>query len=94
MMPKPACVKCQRFYRPKQNSHTVLESMPIESGATPGSTEPQQWQPYKIWSADLWECQGCGHQLLSGWGKVAITEHYMDNFDGWMAAVQTTINDC
>jgi hypothetical protein len=59
-MPKPACPKCQRFYRPKKNGYFFIESMPRGGGPdddlpTPsGTSRPDLWQPYKLWSADLW----------------------------------------
>ncbi len=50
---KPICVPCQRFFRPKKNEFYFLEGMPIEQGAIPGTTEQEQWKPYKLWTGDL-----------------------------------------
>jgi hypothetical protein len=52
---KPICVKCKKFYRPKENGYCFTEGMPTSSG---------EWKPYKAWMGDLWECPECGHQLL------------------------------
>jgi hypothetical protein len=67
-MPKPICVKCQRFYRPQRNAVPVIEGMPTHNLALPGTREPQSWRPYKIWSADQWHCEGCGHEIVVGFG--------------------------
>jgi hypothetical protein len=71
---KPICVKCRRFYRPKRNGVFFIEGMPPYAGET-------QWRPYKLWQGDLWECLGCGHELISGVGHFPIREHYQDDFD-------------
>lgn len=94
-MPKPACLKCQRFYRPKKNGFMWVEGMPAENGAPPGTEAPDQWKPYKIWHSDLYECQGCGHQLITGHGRTPISEHYKtEEFAHYMPFVEGTINDC
>lgn len=102
---KPICVSCHRFYRPKHNGYFFIEGMPTEvpacgtmdrHTAVPGLAEAKFWKPYKLWSGDLWECQGCGHQIISGVGKEPIAEHYQpdfaDNMKAYDARIQ--INDC
>ena len=94
-MPKPACLKCQRFYRCKKTGFMWLETMPIDYPAEPGTVEPEKWAPYKIWHSDLYECQGCGHQLIVGHGLHPITEQYEGEvFDDHMKLIEGTINDC
>lgn len=93
-MPKPACPACQRFMRPKKNGVFVLEQMPVVHGALPGKDEPDKWQPYKIWQADLWQCQGCGAEQVSGWGYRPVREHYEEGFKDLLEVVTITINDC
>jgi len=44
------CAKCNRAMRPKKNGVSF--------------TEMAQDRPYKLWMADLWECQDCGAQML------------------------------
>ena len=78
-MPKPACVKCQRFFRPKRNGQRVVESMPI-GDAPPGTEAPNMWEPYKLWVADLWECPGCGFELICGYGAYHMAERYEPDF--------------
>jgi hypothetical protein len=58
---------CGRFMLCKQNSVTVEELM--EDGS-----------PYKLWDADLWECPDCGTQIITGFGKSPLAEHYQPNY--------------
>jgi hypothetical protein len=82
---KPICVKCQRFYRPKCNGIAFVENMPM------GRAEP-----YKLWVGDLWECLGCGHELISGVGSQPVSEHYKADFKETVTSYkpEITINDC
>lgn len=96
---KPICVKCQRFYRPKQNGVMFTEMMPIGGAGInpPGTEAPEQWTPYKIWRGDLWHCLGCGHELISGVAYDPISEHYMPQFQETAEALgadKIKINDC
>ena len=37
--------------------------------------------PYKLWMADLWECQDCGVQVLyTSPAQRPIAEHFQDDF--------------
>lgn len=96
---KPVCVACQRFYRMKKSGFYFIEAMPVPGvrHAEAGTAHPEQWTPYKVWSGDLWECQGCGHQLVSGTGRAPIIEHYQEDFLGAVRrlnAEQFQVNDC
>lgn len=93
---KPICVSCQRFYRPKQNGLFFIEGMPTENGAPAGTAAPDKWQPYKLWSGDLWACEGCGHEIVSGVGRQPIAEHFQDTFADDLRAynARLQINDC
>lgn len=96
-MPKPVCVKCQRFFRMTKAGKPVLEQMPVAGSAAPGTACPTDWRPYKLWQADLWTCQGCGFQLVTGFGKQAVAERYEDGFKdelGKVKANMVTVNDC
>ena len=95
-MPKPVCVKCERFYRPKKNGTTIIEMMPVVPGACPGTSEREKWKPYKLWMSDLWQCQGCGHELVVGFGQNPIAEHYQENFNQQVEERKAAliINDC
>jgi len=94
---KPICVPCQRFYRPKKTGYYFIEGMPTHNGAEPGLLEPQSWKPYKLWVGDLWECQGCGSNIVVGTGYNPISEHYLPNFADQVQklnAGQLQVNDC
>jgi hypothetical protein len=93
---KPICVPCQRFYRPKKNGFKFIEGMPTENHAEPGTAEPQKWKPYKLWCGDLWECKGCGAEIVVGTGAHPIAEHYENRFADNVAAhgARLQVNDC
>lgn len=99
-MPKPICVPCQRFFRPKKNGCYFIEAMPIGTAdghrVLPGKAEPENWKPYKLWCGDLHECQGCGAQIVVGHANSPISEHYMAGFEDEVKArkVTLTVNDC
>lgn len=59
---------CGRFMRVKQNSVTVEEL--LEDGAA-----------YKLWDADLFECVECGVEIIAGFGKAPIAEHWQPDYD-------------
>lgn len=94
---KPICVKCQRFYRCKQNGFYFIEGMPIGPGrAESGTAEPEKWKPYKLWVGDLWKCEGCGHEAVSGVCSQPLAEHYQPDFPKAVAdfGAKLIINDC
>ena len=71
--------------------------MPKANTALPGTQTPEQWTPYKVWVGDLWECQGCGARIVSGFGREPLVEHYQDGFADTIArtnATQLQVNDC
>jgi hypothetical protein len=97
---KPICVPCRRFFRVQKNGYCFTEGMP--NGKHPGPTPPgkeadEYWQPYKLWQGDLWRCEGCGAEILSGFGRVPVAERYMEYFDNIRRLGgydQLQINDC
>ena len=91
---KPACLKCQRLYRPKRSGVRVIEAMPVHADAKPGTEQPELWKPYKLWYADYWVCEGCSHELISGWATCAAAEHYQADFAEKAEGSIVTINDC
>lgn len=86
-MPKPACVKCRLFFRPKKNSVCIEEGAQIEPGS---------WAPYKLWDADLWECKGCGAEIVVGYGRAPLAEHHQSTYadDRVRFAPLFRVDDC
>jgi len=94
---KPVCVPCQRFFRPERNGYYFIEGMPTQGRPLPGTQEPHHWQPYKLWVGDLWQCDGCGAQIVSGVGSRPLGEHYESDFAEQVTrtgASQLQVNDC
>jgi hypothetical protein len=96
---KPVCVKCRRFYRMKKQGFYFEEGMP-GPGATKREDQPSGtldgWQSYKLWASDLWWCPGCGHEILSGFGREPISEHYKDDYASMCTGLAVTlrVDDC
>jgi hypothetical protein len=61
------CVGCRLFFKVKKNGIAVEEGMPRGDGT---------WTAYKLWQGDLWECAGCGAQIIRGFGQAPIAEHF------------------
>jgi hypothetical protein len=81
----------------KKMGYYFIEGMPKETGALPGTQEPDKWGPYKIWVADRYECEGCGAQILAGFGSRPIDYHHTDTFKDnakRLGADQFQVNDC
>ena len=97
-MLKPICVKCRRFYRMQRAGFYFTEGMPKDGTHRPqsGAEHDAEWQDYKLWCGDLWVCQGCGHQLISGTGRQPVREHYHDDFADAKERVgaKVRVNDC
>jgi len=93
---KPVCVKCQRFYRPKRNGIYFIEGKLKHNGVKAGLAEPESWEPYKLWHADLWECPDCEAQIIVGAGYSPIAEHYQPGFREVVKNSEPLIqvNDC
>lgn len=58
---------CGRFMRVKKNGVTVEEV--TEDGS-----------PYKLWDADLLECVECGTEIIAGFGRGPLAEHYQPDY--------------
>jgi hypothetical protein len=67
-MPKMVCFQCKVEYISKKNDVKVIEMF----------NEPPE--PYKIWMADAWQCPGCQHIVVAGFGNGPIGEHYEADF--------------
>lgn len=61
------CAKCNRALRPKKNGVPFVEMA--------------EDRPYKLWMADLWECQDCGAMMLhTSPSQQPVAEHYQGDF--------------
>ncbi len=93
---KPVCVPCHRFFRQVKSGFYFIEGMPREGNAPPGTSDPALWRPYKLWSSDKWKCEGCGAEILCGFGHSPISEHYKEDFGDMVRATEASyqVNDC
>lgn len=84
-MPKPICMTCKKFYRPMTDGITIEEGRPVSkrnySQEFATYRDDTTWLPYKLWRGDLMECKSCGHQIVSGYGVVPLSEHYEKDYD-------------
>lgn len=58
---------CGRFMSVKKNDVTVEER--LEDGA-----------PYKLWSADLYECAECGVEVITDFAFHPLAEHFQPTY--------------
>ena len=38
-------------------------------------------KPYKVWSADYYECPKCGHRVATGFGQSPIGQDFEEDFE-------------
>lgn len=79
-MPKIICTTCQTDYKIYKNGIYVIE-MFLNSP-----------QPYRIWSADLWKCRGCGNEVVNGFGNNPLAEHFQDDFQDMLEIAKFSEN--
>lgn len=93
---RPVCIPCRRFFSVKKNGYAFIEGAPDGNDAPPGTAAPERWHPYKLWVGDLYECKGCGAQIVSGFGSRHIAEHYQPEFKETVERCGATVqvNDC
>jgi hypothetical protein len=58
---------CGRIMRVKKNNVTVEEQ--LETGA-----------PYKLWFADLYYCEECETEVITGFASLPFAEHYQPTY--------------
>lgn len=71
--------------------------MTSHTGRFRGRRNHTAGNPNKVWLADLWECEGCGVQIVSGFASQPISEHYKPDFKQMQVAFHATqllVNDC
>lgn len=67
-MAKVLCVKCSIKMQHECSGVAVLET--YEDGV----------KPYKVWSADFYECPKCFTKVVTGFGSGAYSHEHDDNF--------------
>lgn len=75
--PLYVCAECGMHMRCRKNEVYVIEM------ATFG--------PAAIWYADLWECEACKREIVTGFGQRQIVEHYEDKFAQWLEKAKASI---
>ena len=80
------CLQCRRFLRCRKNGVCIEEGMP----------QGTEWGPYKLWHADLYECEGCGFTLVTGFAARPLAEHYQPTYEAIRDRFQpiARIDDC
>lgn len=58
---------CGRFMQVIRNSVTVEEVLEDQA-------------PYKLWDADRWACPECGAEVITGFGREPIAEHWQPTY--------------
>lgn len=62
----PICVECRLFMTRVKNGVSVLTHA--------------ETRPYQLFRADLFECPGCGGQVVTGFGSNPESEHFAPDF--------------
>lgn len=93
---KPICVPCQRFFRCIKTGFYFFEGMPNGPRVPAGLAAPDRWEPYKLWSGDKWQCEGCGTEIISGTGQAPVAESYEKDFveRANRLGAKFQVNDC
>jgi len=72
--------------------------MPVVPHAARGLEAVEgEWVPYKLWSSDLWWCEGCGTEIIVGHAAKPIKEQYEADFEETVQLFEplvTRVNDC
>jgi F0F1-type ATP synthase beta subunit len=68
-MPPPSAVLCGCgcFMTVVRNGVTVEEV--LEDGG-----------PYKLWDGDLYSCSNCDSEVITGFGRLPLAEHYQPTY--------------
>lgn len=73
---RPICTACERTYQPEKGGVTVIE------------VHGHDQEPYALWSADLFKCPSCGHQIVGGFASRQYASHWEDGFSRLLDAVK------
>lgn len=62
---KIVCTNCQRLMTAQRAIAAI---------------EMADFGPYKLWSADLYQCKGCNNEVVAGFADCAYAEHFEQHF--------------
>ncbi len=68
IMAKVLCIECDTKMQHQRSGVAVLET--YEDGV----------KPYKVWSADYYECPICGNRIVTGFGNEAYSHEHDTDF--------------
>lgn len=70
-MSKIICTQCKTEFHTHESGVFVIEMA--------------SFGPYKVWSAYLMKCRGCGTEIVAGFGQNPLREdHYKPDFPAWL----------
>ncbi len=72
---KIICIHCQTELRKSNLGTLVIET------ADMGEPDPS---PYKVWSADTFQCPGCGIEVVADFGTPLREDHWKKDFPAWL----------
>jgi len=72
---KMVCAECNFELSTEQNGIFVIEMA--------------DFGPYKIYSADLYKCAGCGKETVAGFATNPYSEHFEDGFQNVLERVKS-----
>lgn len=97
-MPGPGAVRRQTLDEAGEGQEAWEMAVPpdaeLVARVKPGPLP--DWTGYKLWVGDLWECRGCGAQIISGVAPSPLNEHYKPDYEAQRARLDITlrIDDC
>ena len=80
MSHRPVCVKCKVELIPDKNGVKVVDMF------------LKNQSPYQIWDADRWICPECGIQIITGFGKAPLYQHFWKDFRTYFDSIKDDPN--
>lgn len=75
---KTSCMTCQQEFKIAKTGVNVIE------------THGRDQHPVRLWRADLYRCDGCGHEIINGFGVEPMSEDYRPR---WLDLLRDLAND-
>ena len=85
--------------RMKKAGFAFIEGAPkpgLDRLAERGKRHDDEWEPYKLWVGDLWECPGCDARILSGFANQPVAERHHSYMAEWTEKLhaELLVKDC